>query len=130
MSYCRFIEGDVYVYMSVSGFLECCACPLNLDSQNFYSTQEMVDHLQEHINTGHHVPADVFVRLYEDDRYNFPQQVIDTWIRHAKLVSADLAVAMYKIQGIRQLISDEDNEDPVGSIREILDGKSGEEDDP
>lgn len=28
MSYCRFIEGDVYMYASVYGGIECCACGL------------------------------------------------------------------------------------------------------
>ncbi len=28
MSYCRFIEGDVYMYASVHGGIECCACSL------------------------------------------------------------------------------------------------------
>lgn len=28
MSYCRFIEGDVYMYASVYGGIECCACRL------------------------------------------------------------------------------------------------------
>ena len=28
MSYCRFSEGDVYMYYHVGGFVECCACLL------------------------------------------------------------------------------------------------------
>ncbi len=55
MSYARFGCGDVYVFMSTSGHLECCGCILG-DQWSFASTQEMVDHLAEHRAAGHDVP--------------------------------------------------------------------------
>lgn len=75
MSYCRFGEGDVYVFMSVSGWLECCACSLAKDDESVFfqahSTQEMVDHLNKHIEDGDRVPKDIFDDLWRDDKENF-----------------------------------------------------------
>lgn len=64
MSYCRFGEADVYVYPSVMGGIECCACRLNQgESQNLPLRSQMIEHLHEHQIAGHHVPARVFQRL-------------------------------------------------------------------
>lgn len=81
MSYARFFDCDVYVFMHVSGFLQCCACSLSgaqvhdpdmYNSYNAYSTQEMVDHLVKHKRAKHQIPADIVQRLWEDDEENFP----------------------------------------------------------
>jgi hypothetical protein len=75
MSYCRFLEADVYVFMHVSGHLECCACFMSedaWDSFEAHSTQEMIDHLNKHKAAGHDVPERVFKELWDDDAENFP----------------------------------------------------------
>jgi hypothetical protein len=78
MSYCRFLEGDVYVFMHVGGHLECCACFLGeMDPWGSFqakSTQEMVDHLEKHKAAGHYVPERVFSDLWADDKENFPRE--------------------------------------------------------
>ena len=82
MSYSRFIEADVYVFMHVSGYLQCCGCwisdlnPVDPDyhnSFNAHSTQEMVDHIVKHKRRGHRVPADLIENLWQDDEENFPK---------------------------------------------------------
>jgi hypothetical protein len=84
MSYARFgADGsDVYVFMAIGdddhpgGWLECCWCDLT-DRQTFsfraFTTATMVQHLQEHIDAGGHVPEDVIPSLLADDAQNFPQ---------------------------------------------------------
>lgn len=73
MSYVRFGGGsDVYVYLSVGDFLDCCGCTLQGTSFHAGSTQIMVDHLKEHIAAGHQVPDYVIPSLIEDDEINFP----------------------------------------------------------
>ncbi|MFD4474624.1 hypothetical protein ACFWPU_00705 [Streptomyces sp. NPDC058471] len=81
MSYARFGEGgsDVYVYMHVWRHLECCWCRLVADERPFASfkarsTQEMVDHLQEHVDAGDDVPSHVIPELLADDAENFPKE--------------------------------------------------------
>lgn len=72
MSYARFSDADVYVFLSEMG-LECCGCWLNPSSSwTYYSTQTMVDHLEEHIKAGHKVPATLIPELWLDDNFNFP----------------------------------------------------------
>jgi hypothetical protein len=36
------------------------------------STQEMIDHLEEHKKVGHFVPWGVVEHLWDDDKENFP----------------------------------------------------------
>lgn len=74
MSYCRFLEGDVYVFMHVGGYLECCACVMHKKdwgSFEAHSTKAMVDHLEVHKTKGHIVPERVFTGLWADDAENF-----------------------------------------------------------
>lgn len=76
MSYCRFLEGDVYVFMSVGGWLECCACSLSPEtsfSVQCDSTQSMLDHLDAHRAAGHYIPDHVYDDLKADDSVNFPK---------------------------------------------------------
>ena len=70
MSYSRFVESDVYVFMA-SESLSCCGCILG-DQWDFYSTQTMVDHLENHISAGHNVPPTLIPELWLDDKINFP----------------------------------------------------------
>ena len=75
MSYARFgWDGDVYVFMSVGGWLECCACILaHEDWESFQAgdTKTMVDHLKKHEAAGHQVRRDIYDALWEDDKENF-----------------------------------------------------------
>lgn len=76
MSYCRFGDADVYVYMDLNGSLACCGCILESESSLswFYdSTAAMVAHLAEHRAAGHAIPDDLEADLLEDDADNFPR---------------------------------------------------------
>lgn len=75
MSYARFgwDGSDVYVFVSVGGWIECCACILHEEDWASFQakeTQEMVDHLKKHQESGHHVPESVFERLWEEHEEN------------------------------------------------------------
>lgn len=94
MSYARFSDADVYVFMCVSGKLECCGCILQdrewVDDPTwpifggylqavgeeiptrFDTTQGMVDHLAAHRRAGHDIPESIEARLWSDDAENFP----------------------------------------------------------
>lgn len=92
MSYCRFGEGDVYVFLNVGGYLDCCGCILReyewVDDETrpifkgyfkpigeiihteFFTTADMINHLQLHIDKGHHVPNECIKALLEDQEVN------------------------------------------------------------
>jgi hypothetical protein len=78
MSYCGFLQADAYIFMHVGGFLTCCGCPLpsekGMEVHSFQanSTQEMLDHIDVHLESGHLIPSFVKERLIEDDEINFP----------------------------------------------------------
>lgn len=76
MSYARWIGSDVYVYMHVGGYLTCVCCPLvehqKETSYNAENTESMVAHLTAHESNGDSVPTDIYQRLWEDDKENFP----------------------------------------------------------
>lgn len=66
LSYARFSEdSSVYVFLSVTGHLECCSCALRGDRENFRadSTDEMIVHLKAHKDVGHKVPQECMGRL-------------------------------------------------------------------
>lgn len=67
MSYARFgWDGShVYVYCDVNGYLACCGCRLG-DKWAFYSTDDMIAHLREHLEAGHTVPDDLIPALQAD----------------------------------------------------------------
>jgi hypothetical protein len=77
MSYARFSDGDVYVFMHVDGFLECCGCLLNDECLELPATAQMVDHLREHVAAGHRVPDYVIPGLERDDAENFPDRAVN-----------------------------------------------------
>lgn len=91
MSYCRFGEGDVYVYLSVDHHLECCGCILQdrefvedenspvgfylksigkIIETNFYKTADMIKHLEIHKESGHYVPDFCIEDLLRDQEEN------------------------------------------------------------
>ena len=100
MSYCRFLEGDVYIFLSTSGKLECCGCILQerewVDDEtrpimkgylkrigeiiqtDFSTTQGMLDHLELHKTKGHHIPKHCIDDLIYDQEEN------DKWMNEEK----------------------------------------------
>jgi hypothetical protein len=71
MSYARHSEdSDVYVFLSITGHLECCSCPLMPGHFRADSTQAMLAHLQAHLEAGHKVPRDTLFALREDEAAN------------------------------------------------------------
>lgn len=93
MSYCRFIEGDVYIFLtSDTHQLECCGCILQdrewvkdekypllggyfknigtLIENRFSTTQGMLDHLEAHKLKGHYVPDFCIENLKKDQEEN------------------------------------------------------------
>lgn len=76
MSYARFTENDVYVFYSVMNCLTCCGCMLG-DKWDYYSTQAMVDHLEDHIAAGHDILPTLIPSLWQDDKINFPNSEND-----------------------------------------------------
>ena len=81
MSYCRFgTESDVYVFMCITGALECCACRLD-GPQRFLSTQAMIDHLDAHRAAGHKVPDRAIARLREEAQWIDEQAAMTSPVR-------------------------------------------------
>ena len=68
MAYARFSYCDVYVFLSVSGHLECCMCRLGPDLLA-PNTSEMLAHLQRHREAGHDVPEEVLEELRDKEEY-------------------------------------------------------------
>lgn len=71
MSYCRFSNSDVYMFASVNGGIECCACALqkkDITSVNFNTEEEAINHLYEHKKAGHYVPKKAITRLKKEDK--------------------------------------------------------------
>lgn len=67
MSYCRFgWEGSaVFVYESEEG-IECCGCALENGAFTVKEPEEMIAHLGRHRRSGHYVPEDAILGLWED----------------------------------------------------------------
>lgn len=84
MSYARFgsDDSDVYVFLNVGGFLDCCACKLvSVSSYGTYSTHrtgDMIFHLGEHRSAGHVVPQ------YTIDSLNREWDANDAFMREAR----------------------------------------------
>lgn len=91
MSYCRFGEGDVYIFLSTSNQLECCGCllqerefipdedallkfylkPVGERVQTvFHTTEDMIKHLETHKESGHYVPDFCIEGLLRDKEKN------------------------------------------------------------
>lgn len=39
-----------------------------------HNTQDMIDHIKQHENSGHRVPENIYEELLKDDAENFPNQ--------------------------------------------------------
>lgn len=75
MSFARFSEGDVYVYLNVDGYFECCACALlgpllTGGCVTVETSAEMLAHLESHRAVGHDVPEDCLEELRSDAEAN------------------------------------------------------------
>ena len=93
MSYARFSwdGSDVYVFLNVGGYLDCCGClleeyewvedpgykfsggylkPTVGIETRFTTTDDMIEHLRRHIAEGHTVPDDVIPDLEADREEN------------------------------------------------------------
>lgn len=71
MSYSRFGEGDLYLFLGAKGFI-CCSCLLApkdyADMILGEDPQSALDHVNQHIDAGHHVPARCTARLEDEIR--------------------------------------------------------------
>lgn len=74
MSYCRFGEGDVYLYSSGDTYI-CALCLLQMELQvvpvnhKMDSPREVFNHMIEHKRAGHDFPSRVFERLAQEIRF-------------------------------------------------------------
>jgi hypothetical protein len=57
MAYSRFSDSDIYIYPSVLGDICCSACFLYNGSIHIDNDQLLVDHIKEHRDAGHNIPA-------------------------------------------------------------------------
>lgn len=77
MSYARMgHDSDVYVIMCINGELQCISCP-DLGKGEIWSCNEfnnMIKHLEKHVEDGFRVPDDALRRLKEDHLYGSAEQ--------------------------------------------------------
>lgn len=72
MSYCRFTEGDVYLYADVAGGITCCMCSIGEDAVgpgmnvNVPNAHEAIVHLDVHRAAGESVPDSAYAELNDD----------------------------------------------------------------
>ncbi len=74
MSYCRFSEGDVYMFSSIAEGIMCCSCSLvpkvepDVLSRDpiFTTPQEAIRHLEQHKKAGDIVP-DRAIEVLKDE---------------------------------------------------------------
>jgi hypothetical protein len=73
MSYARFSDADVYVFLNIFGYLECCGCALPesdfVQTPLFLTTKDMISHLERHKEVGHSL-GHCIERLKEDQQEN------------------------------------------------------------
>ena len=72
MSYARFgPDSDVYVFLNVHGFFECCGCILREETgYSFTSTADLIKHLERHKAEGHKVPDEAILGLQDEAKEN------------------------------------------------------------
>lgn len=79
MAYARWCEdSQVYVYADASfGGLTCCGCV------NGRTVDQMVTHLEDHIQAGHRVPANLITDILADRAFidAYPPQTFDQLMR-------------------------------------------------
>lgn len=76
MSYCRFGASDIYLFLNVSGYVECCGCILEdtpelveageFASAKFATFTAALEHVQLHRAQGHFVPEEADKALIQD----------------------------------------------------------------
>ena len=94
MAYARMgNDSSVYIYMDVRGHLHCCFCDIFQECFMAYSTDEMVEHVQQHIERGDDVPDYLIPDLWEDDRENFPED---------RCIQLDQTIAPEGIEGPKE----------------------------
>lgn len=67
MSFARFSEGDVYVYLNTSGLYECCFCDLAGECVRVPTAAEMLSHVEEHRRAGHKIPGRCVLELRAEE---------------------------------------------------------------
>jgi hypothetical protein len=87
MAYARFGENgsDVYVFLNVAGYYECCACGLG-GPERHRTTTSIIRHLRAHEAAGDCVPVDVIPCLHRERAEN------DQWIADAHQDLEDLDI--------------------------------------
>jgi len=67
MAYCRFSDGDVYLYHHTDGYVECCACGLQSNNNlKLASFEAAIEHLYQHRAAGHAFPEEAIEWLEND----------------------------------------------------------------
>jgi hypothetical protein len=79
MAYSRFIDSDIYIYSHIDGYIECCACWLDENKDEYslflanvqiYNDMDLARHLKAHASLGHEMPHNLLQEiLQDDDRY-------------------------------------------------------------
>lgn len=79
MAYARFFNSDIYIYPHVEGHIECCACWLNEDKDQYslfignvkiINDDQLKAHLEAHVREGHDIPEMLYEQILADpDRY-------------------------------------------------------------
>lgn len=84
MSFCRWSEGDLYIYDDVRGFFNCMHCPLNKpgddglrDDTHCDTPQELLKHVKEHQKAGHKAPYSSILRRIQEEIQSRCHWVID-----------------------------------------------------
>jgi hypothetical protein len=72
MSFARFSEGDVYVYLNTSGLYECCFCSLAGECVRVPTAAEMLSHVEEHRRAGHEIPDRCVLELRAEEASGNP----------------------------------------------------------
>lgn len=69
MSYCRFSDGDVYLYADVQGGWTCCGCSLiggPSGMRHLDSAEDVLAHFQHHERAGDRVPDYAIARIKDE----------------------------------------------------------------
>lgn len=71
MAYSRFGFSDIYIYPSIYGTVTCSGCFLYEAILDFDNDQDLIAHINEHIQAGHNLPDNLLQEiLQDDDRYS------------------------------------------------------------
>ena len=76
MAYSRFSNSDIYIYPHIDGYIECCACWLNENKEEYSlflanvkidNDLDLARHLKAHANQGHDMPEGLLQEILADD---------------------------------------------------------------